>query len=362
MPRKSSTTTDNKSKEELKKQKKSSTTDKKNKEESKQRKSNPTVDKKNKEELKQQILKEINTTVKDEIVKEVVSDIKKSIDTEYKDSIKREISEEITVDIKKNIEKEEKKLNRSKTFKIIRLYVYLIAVVFCAIYMIYRLYATDNLGIINEKLGQGLGTNTTTKAQVNGTTTEEVKDLNYYMERYGNLLDKIKISNTDLVKGSYTVESISIQDKLAMAFALLNEKVSVDGAIYTIDEESMKSAYEEVFGSLNGYEATSFYVRGLNFAYSSSTLNYLAVGALEEMSYVNNKIVNIYEENNIIALEAKVYIIKDDYVYNATNTSYRLVKVDDNLDISKIESRLSTVEYRFEKVDNQYRLLSITKK
>lgn len=326
------------------------------------KKSNTVIDKKTKEELTQQILDEINTTVKDDIVSEVVSDIKKSIDTEYKNNIKNEIREEITNDIKKSIQKEEKKLSRSKSFKIFRLYIYLIVVIGCALYMIYRLYATDNLGVINKNLTRGIGTKTTT-TEVNKTTTEEVKDLNYYMDRYANLLDSIKISNTDLVKGNINIESISIQDKLALAYALLEDEILVDGTIYTIDEDSMKESYKTIFGSLDDYEATTFEVRGLNFAYSANTSSYLAVGTINDsISYVNNEIINIYEEDEIIVLEAKVYIIKDNYIYNATNTNYRLVKVTDDLDISKIKNRLSTVEYRFEKTNNQYKLLSIIKK
>lgn len=327
------------------------------------RKSNTTIDKKTKEELTQQILEEINTNVKEDIVNEVVSDIKKSIDTEYKNSIKNEIREELTTDIKKSIQKEEKKLSRSKSFKIFRLYIYLLIVIGCALFMIYRLYVTDNLGVINENLSQGVGKESVKTTQVDKTTTEEVKDLNYYMERYASLLDNIKISNTDLVKGSNTVENISIQDKLSMSYALLNDEIMVDGTIYTINEEAMENAYKNIFGSLDGYEATTFSAQGLNFAYSANTSTYLAVGTIDDsISYVNNHIINISEEDNVVVIEAKAYVIKDNYVYNATNTNYRLVKATEDLDISKIQNRLSTIEYRFEKVDNQYKLLSIAKK
>lgn len=328
------------------------------------RKSNSVIDKKTKEELTSQILEEINTTVKDDIVNEVVCDIKKSIDTEYKDSIKNEIKEEITADIKKSIQKEEKKLSRSKTFKIVRLYLYLIIVIGCAGFMIYRLYITDNLGIINDKLGKSQTTSmkTMTSGEV-PTSTEKIKDLAYYMELYGNILDNIKISNTDLVKGNYTVETISIQDKLALAYAILDDEVQVDGTIYTVSEDALKKAYETIFGSLEGYAADSFYISGLNFAYSATTSSYLAVGNIDDtMSYVNNKIVNIVEEDNIIVVDAKSYIVKDDYIYSATNTNYRLVKNSEDLDISKIQNRLATIEYRFEKANDQYKLLSISKK
>lgn len=327
------------------------------------RKSNTTIDKKTKEELTKQILEEINTTVKDDIVNEVVSDIKKSIDTEYKNGIKNEIKEELTADIKKSIQREEKRLSRSKSWKIFRLYIYLILVISCAGFMIYRLYITDNLGIINEKLDQGINHTRLTTTQIDKTTTEEVKDLNYYMERYANLLDNVKINNTELLKGSYNVEDISIQDKLALAYALLDDEIIVDGAIYTINEDSIEKTYKSIFGSLDGYEATAFYVKGLNFAYSSSSSTYIAVGNIDEtVSYVKNHIINISEDDNVIVIEAKAYVEKDNYVYSATNTNYRLVKVSDDLDISKVQNRLATIEYRFEKMNSQYRLLSIAKK
>lgn len=324
------------------------------------RKSNTTIDKKTKEELQKQIIDEINTTIKDDIVNEVVLDIKKSIDTDYKTEIKKEIQEELTEDIKKSLKREEKKLSRRKTFKIVRLYIYLILVIACAGYLIYRLYATDNLSIINERLTKPVVNTTTT--QVEQTTTEVVKDFDYYMERYADLLDNIKISNTDLIKGSNVADMLT-SDKLALSYAILNDEIMVDGSIITINEEDMKNAYRNVFGSLDGYETSTFNVNGLNFAYSSSTSTYIAVGTLNDNpSYINNKIINIYEEDDNIVFEAKAYVIKDDYIYSASNLNYRLMKVSDDLDLSRIQNRLVTVIYRFEKVDNQYRLLSIAKK
>lgn len=322
-------------------------------------KKNEALDKKTKEELKEQILEEINTTVKPDIVNEVVFDIKKAIDSEYKNQIKNEITEDLTNDIKKNIQKEEKKLSRRKSWKIFRLYIYLLLVIACAVFLIYRLYKTDNLDVINSNI---------TKPRVSEKTTikptsQIIKDLNYYMERYAYLLDNIKISNTDLVKGSVESGTIAISDKLALASALLEEEINADGSIYTINEDSMKEAYKTIFGSLDDYQTGTFSFKGLNFAYSTATSTYIAVGTIDDtMSYVNNIIINIYEENDVIVFETKAYVIKNDYVYSASNTNYRLMKATDDLDISKVQNRLATVEYRFVNVDNQYRLLSISKK
>lgn len=323
------------------------------------RKANTAVDKKTKEEMKKDILEEINATVKEDIVNEVVTDIKRSIDTEYKNEIKNEIQKELTDDIKKSIQKEEKKLTRRKSFKIFRLYIYLLIVLACAIYLIYRLYATDNLNIINEKLTRPAGKVTTT--QTVKTTTELVKDLDYYMGMYASLLDNVKISNTDLIKGS-TVSDMTIADKLSLSYALLDQEIMIDGSIYTINEEDMKNAYQKVFASLDGYEPNSFSVNNMNFAYSANSSTYIAVGSMSDENYVNNYITNIYEDGSDLVIEAKAYIIKDDYIYSASNTNYRLTKVSDDLDISKIQNRLVTVVYRFSNIDNQYGLVSIAKK
>ncbi|MCH5167771.1 MAG: hypothetical protein J1F35_07805 [Erysipelotrichales bacterium] len=318
--------------------------------------------KKTRKELEIEIIEEINNSMKEEITQDIVHEIKKSIDREYKDEIKNEIRTEIIDDIKKDIQKEQKKLSRSKTFKIFRLYLYLLVVVACLLFILYRLYTTDNLTIINKKIIRP--TNTTITVNANEKVTEEVKDLEYYTRNYGYLLENLKISNVELVRGNYNFEEISLTDRLTLAYGSLNdEDIILDGIIHSVSEDKMRETYQTLFGTLDGYNLESFVVRGLNYAYSSVTNSYMAVGNEDAtVSYVNNIVIDIREEGETIVFDAKAYVIKNNYVYSANNLNSRLMSADEDMDLSKIQNRLTSVEYRFTKAENGYRLVSISKK
>lgn len=320
------------------------------------------IPKKIKEEMTLEIIDELNSTIKEDITESVVNDIKKSFDQEYKDTIKNDIKDEIIVDIKKDISKEQKKLTRSKSFKIFRLYIYLIIVVAALVYLLFRLYETDNLTVINEKYTKATNTNKVTET-ITTTTTELVKDAEYYIKNYGYLMDKIKISNVELVKGNTLVATMSISDKLALAYANIDaSKLVVDGIIHTLDEEYIKNSYEELFGNLDDYTQSNFTVNELNYAYSSSNNSYMAIGEEKENGYVSNLLVNGYEENGVIVLEAKAYIIRNDSIYNPGNMNYRIASFTEGMDISRLQNRLLSVEYRFAQSDKGYNLISIVKK
>ena len=318
--------------------------------------------KKIKEDEYKEFRAEFNEKMKQQLTDEVVSDIKSSFDSEYKNEVKTQIKNELISDIKKDVQKEQKKLSRSKSFKIFRLYIYLIIVLVLACYMIYRLYINDSLYLINKNL-----TKPTTSKYVDEqteTTTEKVKDLTYYTDNYGSLINDLKISNLDLVKGNVSVEQIGNVDRLAMAYASLNaEDIQVDGMIHVVSEEAIINAYKKIFGDTSSYTQENLVVSNLNYTYSSTSASYMAIGEeSSDTSYVNNVLENAYEEENDIIFVARTYIIKNGNVYSTTNGYYRLMVADENMDITKVLNRLPEVEYRFTKIDNQYVLKSIIKK
>ena len=318
--------------------------------------------KKARQELEAEIMDEINTSLKAEITQDIVKDIKNSIDSEYKSEIKQEIKTELVEDIKKDIQREQKKVFISRSFKSFRWYVYLIIVVACLCYLLFRLYKTDNLNIINEKWTRP--TTTQVSKDKIEETTEEVKDLNYYVTNYGYLLNNLKISNVELVNNTYLAENISMSDKLTLAYGIISEEdILTEGIIHTLSEERLVSAYQSVFGSSAEYAVNNFVVRGLNYAYSSSSQSYMAIGNEDTtISYVNNIIENIKEEENDIVFQVRTYVIKDNGVYSTDNLNHNLLNVEENMDLSKIQNKLASVEYRFTKDDNGYRIVSISKK
>ena len=151
-------------------------------------------------------------------------------------------------DIKENIKEDEKKMSRRKNFKIVRLYIYILLLMAGSIFLIYKLYVTGNLDVVKDIK---ISTTTTT------TTTALVKDLKWYMNKYGNILDNIKIDNVSLLKGNYDISKIDVKDKLAIAYNnLSSDSITKDGMIYSVKEEDLKkyqksSSYEDLVSKYN---------------------------------------------------------------------------------------------------------------
>lgn len=317
------------------------------------------IDKKTKAKLTEEIIEEINTTVKSDVVASVVYDIKDSFDKEYKDSIKEQISSELIEDIKDTIKKDQAKLSRKKSFKIFRLYIYILLLIACSCFLIYKLYITGNIDFLEKVIKNQPTTNQTTEVI---TTTALVKDLTWYKNNYSYLVDNLNITNYELLKNTQDVASLEITDKLIIAYnSLKNDDIIVEGIIYTLDETKLSNAYKNIFGSTEGYDKVNFTVKGLSYAYSSTTNSYIAVasnGVSNEK--IVNYIYNVREEEGNLIFECNVALVKDGYVYNIHNQFNKLMAVPEgDLDISSINDRLSSVEYKFKNVDNNYYLVSI---
>lgn len=316
------------------------------------------IDKKTREKLTNEILEEINTNVKADLCKTVVEEVKESIDIEYKNELKEEISNELIVDIKAEIKKEEKKLYRRKNFKIFRLYVYIILLIAVAIYAIYKLYMTGNLEILEKYNGNK---ETTTKEIV---SNKEIKDFAWYYNKYGKLLDNIYITNYELLKGDYIFKDVDITDKLAMSYKAMDDEFIIkEGIIYTVAEDNLKNAYKTIFGSENGYLGGNFAIDGLNYAYSATNKNYIAISSANiKDNYILNNIIDIKEDSNSIIITSKIALIADNKVYNIFNVSEELGVYNVDEGLNKYVNSLSTVDYTFEKNGDNYYIYSVSKK
>lgn len=319
------------------------------------KKNDEVIDKKVRARLREDILTEINLTVKDEIVKEVVNDVKKSFDSNYKQEIKENIKNDIIDDIENSIKRDQAKLNRRKSFKIFRLNVYIILLIICSLLLVYRLYEKGNFELkIVEK-----NTTTTTKLVESGIST--VHDLAYYKEKYGYLMNEVKITNYELLKGDYLVKSISIADKLAMTYSTLSKSDMVEEGIITkIDENVLKTKYDYLFND-GMFINTNFMVDGLNFAYSESTNSYLAIGNVQkDDTYLVDNIYEITEDGSTITISAYVGLVKDNKLYNINNLETVVKELNGSNDISDVVSNLSKVAYTFEYSNGNFHLVRIT--
>lgn len=313
------------------------------------------IDKKTKVRWTNELLEEVHDTVKEDLCKSVAEDVRSSFDKEFKEDLKQQISEEIIGDIKVNIKKEQAKLNRRKTFKIIRLYIYIILLMAACLLAIYKLYSTGNLDVVKKQMEHF---STTT------TTTQEVKDFNWYLSKYGHLLDNLYITNIEMLKANYTLNMMKAEDLLAMTYHTLeSEEIINEGIIVSIEESVMQKAYEKIFGTLEYYKKMNFDVDGFHFAYSVKTNQYIAVGVQPvEKENVVHEIYDIKEENNRIIISAYVALVKEDKIYNIHDTKKALGDYTMGVSLKSIEKSLSKVSYTFDKVEDNYFIREITAK
>ena len=303
------------------------------------------IDQTTKEEIKEELLNEVKTKYKDEIVSDIVKDIKDQFNKEYKDTIKNDLVNEVKLNVKEIAKKDLGKMNRRKSFKILRLNIIIILLLGVIGFIGYRLYKVDAFGIIfgNDVVDR---INNVTKTITEEKRVEEVKDFKWYKENYSYLLDNVKVTNLEYLKGNYKASAISNNDKLAMSYKLLNkEDIKTEGIINTIDNSLIEDAYKKIFS--DEYKPGNFNIDGVNFAYSSSTNSYISVGNIKNSIELINEIVDIKESNGNILITTVVAVIKDNKVYNVNNLNTEVSVINGSLDISTISNKLSKVTYTF---------------
>lgn len=278
---------------------------------------------------------------KNELIEEIKGSVKEKLD--------QEISRRIDYESRNKLDKMERRIYRQKRWALIRRDIVILILIGLAIFEGKILY--DN----NLLFGLKKVSNTSTEVKSDKTTKEEVKedkkteeekeekkeevkkDLAYYKENYGYLLDNIKtnLSGDDkyyLYKNSLKADDLKNSIKLNIVYQLLDVKSS-DG-ILKIDEETIKDKYKEIFGSLDAYEAVNFYDDCVNFIYNKDSKIYMAI---ETSCNISNKeifrqIKDIKEDNDKIIIEFYVGILDkekneissidgDSYEYNDENIS-----------------------------------------
>lgn len=314
------------------------------------------LDRKTKEQIRQELLEVVNTKVKDELVETIANDVRESFDDEYKTEIKKEIEQELMIDIKEDLRKEQAKISRRKSFKIFRLYIYMLVLIAIICYLVYLLYNNGGLDILDKYkiVKQDATTTTTTKALV-------VKDFNYYYSNYGHLIDKINITNYDLLKGNYNIMSVEVEDRLGMAYKnLSDDNINVEGMIYTFTDEVLKNSYKELFGSDDGYESRNFIVDNISYAFQDSTSSYIAIPTSVATEEIKNIITDIKEENNKLIFTCKVALVKNfNEVYNINDLETSIGTITNESELTNFNEALSNVKYTFTIINGIYYITDI---
>lgn len=319
------------------------------------------LDKKTIEKYRKEIIEDFEVNYKDNLVKGLADDVRDSFDSKYKEDIKNDLTEEVKDEVKERIVREEQKLSTQKSLKIFRLSIYIIVLIAIIGYVFYRLYITNNLGVIKCN-NSGSNEQVTTEVINNDeeVTTKLVKDLNYYKKLYGNLLDNIHITNYELLKSNIKVSDISNADKLAMAYENIgDDNISIEGSLYSFDSSKLKIQYEDLFG-IDDYKAENFSVDGLNYIYSSKGDNYIAISDNKLSDELVNEIIDIKEDGENIKIKTIVAVIKDGKVFNINDLNKSVSNYSEDIKLSSIGDKLSKVTYTFVKSDSKYFLDSIS--
>lgn len=312
------------------------------------KKAEPVISNKDKEKLKKEIYSEINDDVKKEVAEKAMTDVELMMDINYKNDLKERITTELIDDIKNDIKVEQKRVYRSKNFKIVRLYIYLLILIAAAVFLIYKLYVNGDLDILDKITTKPANT-------TNVVTTQQVKDLAYYMNKYSNILDKIVINDPSLITGTYKLKDINVTTKLGIAYnALNNSDITNEGIISKFSSEALEKAYETVFGSKEDLVHQNFELNGINYAYSLGENQYISITTNKNEVKVINSIVNIYEENDKLIVETISGVVANNQLFNANDLNTSIKNYAEGENISVYQDRLTKVKYSFVKVNNNY--------
>lgn len=313
-----------------------------------------------KKRIKEDLIVEIEADIKDDLVKKVSDDVFSLYTLSEKDRIKNELTNEIKEDVKKRVVKEEALLSRRKSLKIFRMSIYIIVLLAAVGYGIYRLYKTDNLILLNKDY---VPTKETTTNKTEETTSVKTKTFNELKEQYSYLMERIYVSDINVLLDSKTVAELDPSQKLNIAYHALNASdITHDGKFYSVSNETLQNAFENLFGTNAQYVVTDFVANGINYTYLNRQDSYIAISeTADNIKYIQSEIVDIKEEDETITIKEVVGYVKDGNLYAINNLDTPIV-TGYSSSVLDYKDSLTTVEYTFNKVNGSYKLFKISAK
>ena len=177
------------------------------------------LDRRTLDRYRKQISDDFDKEYREKMVKdlseEVYNDVQKNFDVEYKNQLVENVTNDIYAEVKEKVNKEERKVSAHKSFKIFRLSVYILVLLACVAYVVFRLYKTDNFDIMKYDYTKP----STSQAGIPETTTEEKKEEIDYKALYGYLIDNIKVYDLNLYKGNHKDTDMSLENRLQIAYS-----------------------------------------------------------------------------------------------------------------------------------------------
>ncbi len=325
--------------------------------------------KKEENDLKKVMIKEVKEKVLLDIDKEI-----NHIMAKNGEDLKKEISEDINSEVLNAIKREEKRFLRSKNFLIFKKNIVIIGLFMALCYFGYCLYDVKYFSFMKSECEKNGTCGQVIDNSNNVINKEEViKDKNWYIENYGYLLQDVQVLlNADqasayyLYSNDHKVNEIKTSYLLNMAYKKVSEKdIKTNSVNISFEAETLRGAYQQLFGTLEDYQDTSFSYDCLNFIYNKDKDRYVAENhkCVEANKTILETISDMFEEDN------KLYILTTATIYDKNESCYYtfdnlydpiMVNVNET-DLEENAKKLNKYQYVFKKVDDVYYLDSITK-
>ena len=299
-------------------------------------------------DIKKQIIEDVTKDIESKVAKKVTNNIVKKKKKKSTEELKDNFVFEVKNEVKEQIIKEEKKLLRHRTGKIIRRDIVILILIAIIGFMGYLLYKDDYVVVVKERNNQSKITGVSKK--------EETKDLNWYKKHYSYLIDNmhLKLSSDNMNKyylyqDNYDVNNINDSIKLSLAYNLL------DNTKEKIKKSDLKKAYNQLFN--DDYHDASFQIDCKVYKLKKDYYEESGDECLDISNYqLEEEITNIYEQDNNIVIETVMGVSKDNKLYNYHDLSKSITDSYDN--IIEYTDDLNTYKYMFNK---QKQFISIEK-
>ena len=312
---------------------------------------------KKKEEDSVKKVKEVKTTslnnseididlsgIKTDLTEYMQNKIDKEVESAVDKSVKKFIRYKNTIILKKNI-------------------IIIILLIICA-FLSYNLYKISDINInisTNKKAEIKEEKKTEEKKEEKVEDTEKVDKKSEFENKkkeFKNLIEDIYISEDSSYIKDYYEGNLTDEIKLYLAMNKMDNDsiVSEDESIY-IESDNLKESYDIFFE--DNFNPKSFEYNGLKFHYLSSKSMFISDGKYEKIkNNISKEIVDIKEEKELVITTVEG-IVKDEKLYNII--SKKEIKNYKNDSLDNYKKDLNVLTYHFKKIDDDYKLIKISK-
>lgn len=320
-----------------------------------------------KEEIKKKETKAKDKTID---VKSIEIELNKYLEEQKNDitkEINAKIDEQIELKVTKRMKEEEKKIVRGKTGKIIRRDIIIIILLALIGYFGYCLYKVDYFNIRTKVVEKPTekeeknDNNETNKPSEEKEPEEEKKpDSSYYINTYGNLVDNLLIDDEtvySLFATNITKETLSNELLLKIAYKNIDKiLITVNNDMITFHEQSLLESAKKIFGENITLKNEMFSYNNIKFMYYNDT--YIGLKETETKTSTLTKIYDATEEDNKLIFDVIVTKLSSENAILDKENNIILENYN-NEDLIAYKDKLPTYKITFDKVNDNYIFNSI---